>query len=155
MNINEVIKYPILSEKTYAQMSTGVYTFAVDPRTNRAEVKQTVEFIFDVKVAKVNIINVDKQPKKMGRSQGFTNKVKKAIITLSEGVINIFPEEAAVEETTKEAPAKKEVKAKEVKEMSDAEKKAAEKIAAKLKEKEAVKETAEKTETKETTKDEK
>lgn len=153
MNINEVIKYPILSEKTYAQMSTGVYTFAVDPRTNRAEVKQTVEFIFDVKVAKVNIINVDKQPKKMGRSQGFTNKVKKAIITLSEGVINIFPEEApAVEETTKEAPAKKEVKAKEVKEMSDAEKKAAEKIAAKLKEKEAVKETAEKTET---TKDEK
>lgn len=152
MNINEVIKYPILSEKTYAQMSTGVYTFAVDPRTNRAEVKQTVEFIFDVKVAKVNIINVDKQPKKLGRSQGFSNKVKKAIITLSEGVINIFPEEAAPVE---EAPAKKEVKANEVKEMSDAEKKAAEKIAAKLKEKEAVKETAEKTETTETTTEEK
>lgn len=153
MNINEVIKYPILSEKTYAQMSTGVYTFAVDPRTNRAEVKQTVEFIFDVKVAKVNIINVDKQPKKMGRSSGFTNKVKKAIITLSEGVINIFPEEAAA--PAEEAPVKKEVKAKETKEMSDAEKKAAEKIAAKLKEKEAVKETAEQTETNETTKDEK
>ena len=149
MNINEVIKYPILSEKTYAQMSTGVYTFAVDPRTNRAEVKQTVEFIFDVKVAKVNIINVAKQPKKLGRYAGFTNRVKKAIITLSEGVINIFPEEAPAEEVSaKEA---KESKAPVAKEMSDAEKKAAEKIAAKLKEKEAVQETAEKTET---TKDE-
>lgn len=150
MNINEVIKYPILSEKTYAQMSTGVYTFAVDPRTNRAEVKQTVEFIFDVKVAKVNIINVAKQPKKLGRYEGFTNRVKKAIITLSEGVINIFPEEAPAEEVSAKE-AKKESKAPVAKEMSDAEKKAAEKIAAKLKEKEAVKETAEKTET---TKDE-
>lgn len=149
MNINEVIKYPILSEKTYAQMSTGVYTFAVDPRTNRAEVKQTVEFIFDVKVAKVNIINVAKQPKKLGRYAGFTNRVKKAIITLSEGVINIFPEEAQAEE--KPAKEAKESKAPVAKEMSDAEKKAAEKIAAKLKEKEAVQETAEQTET---TKDE-
>lgn len=135
MQINEVIKYPILSEKTYQQMANNVYTFAVDPRTNRAEVKKTIEFIFDVKVAKVNIINIDKQPKKLGRFQGFTNRVKKAIITLSEGQINIFPEEAApAEEAAKETieEAKSETKKTEI---SEAEKKAAEKIAAKLKEK--------------------
>ena len=135
MQINEVIKYPILSEKTYQQMANNVYTFAVDPRTNRAEVKKTIEFIFDVKVSKVNIINIDKQPKKLGRFQGFTNRVKKAIISLSEGQINIFPEEAApVEEIIKDSSeeAKTETKKPEI---SEAEKKAAEKIAAKLKEK--------------------
>lgn len=135
MNINEVIKYPILSEKTYAQMGNNVYTFAVDPRTNKAEVKKTIEFIFDVKVGKVNIITVDKQPKKLGKYAGFTNRVKKAIVTVSEGTINIFPEEAV----NNEAPV--ETKAPEAKEMTEAEKKAAEKIAAKLKEKEAQAET--------------
>lgn len=132
MNLNDVIKYPILSEKTYAQMQNGVYTFAVDPRTNRAEVKKVVEFIFDVKVEKVNIINVDKKPKKLGRFAGFTNKVKKAIVTLADGnVINIFPEEAPVAEVKEEATTKAHKHA-EV-EMSDAEKRAAEKIAAKAK----------------------
>lgn len=138
MNINEVIKYPILSEKTYKQMAEGVYTFAVDPRTNRAEVKKVVEYIFDVKVDRVNIINVDKKPKKMGKFQGFTNKVKKAVVYLAEGVINIFPDESAPVEEVKET---KEETSKEVKEISAAEKKAAEKIAAKAAEKEAKVET--------------
>lgn len=130
MNINEVIKYPILSEKTYQQMATGVYTFAVDFRTNKAEVKKVVEHIFDVKVEKVNIISVPKKVKKVGRFEGMTNRYKKAIVTLSEGTINIFPDEA-VEEVKKDAPKT------EKKEMSDAEKKAAAKIAAKAEAKEA------------------
>ncbi len=132
MNHNEVIKFPILSEKTYSQMSNHVYTFAVDKRTNKSEVKKVVEFIFDVKVAKVNIFTVPKKPKKLGRFEGFTNGYKKAIVTLKEGAINIFPEEE-VEETKKTAP-------KETKEdtaaATAAEKKAADKIAAKLAEKE-------------------
>lgn len=133
MNINEVIKYPILSEKTYQQMATGVYTFAVDFRTNKAEVKKVVEHIFDVKVEKVNIISVPKKVKKVGRFEGMSNRYKKAIVTLSEGTINIFPDEAVEEtkETKKEAPKT------EKKEMSDAEKKAAAKIAAKAEAKEA------------------
>lgn len=134
MNINEVIKYPILSEKTYQQMATGVYTFAVDFRTNKAEVKRVVEYIFDVKVGKVNIMTVDKKAKKIGRFAGFTNRYKKAIVTLTEGTINIFPEEVEAPVETKET--KKAEKAEKV-EMSDAEKKAAEKIAAKAKAKEA------------------
>ena len=131
MNLNEVIKYPILSEKTYQQMSMGVYTFAVDFRTNKSEVKKVVEHIFDVKVGKVNIISVPKKAKRVGRFDGFTNRYKKAIVTLTEGTINIFPEETA------EAPKAKETKKTDKKEMSEAEKKAAAKIAAKTKEKEA------------------
>lgn len=125
MHLNEVIKHPILSEKTYQQMASGVYTFAVDFRTNKAEVKKVVEHIFDVKVEKVNIQTVQKKPKKIGRFEGFTNRYKKAIVTLVEGhVINIFPEEVVAEEP-------KATKEKEPKEISEAEKKAAEKIAAK------------------------
>lgn len=131
MNINEVIKYPILSEKSYQQMAAGIYTFAVDFRTNKSEVKKVVEHIFDVKVGKVNISNIKKKPKKVGKFNGFTNRYKKAIVTLSEGVINIFPEDA------EEAPKEKAVKKSEKKEISEAEKKAAAKIAAKAKAKEA------------------
>ena len=152
MHLNEVIKHPILSEKTYQQMASGVYTFAVDFKTNKAEVKKVVEHIFDVKVEKVNIQTVQKKPKRIGRFNGFTNRYKKAIVTLVEGhVINIFPEEAVeeVKPTKEEKP----------KEMSEAEKKAAEKIAAKAKEvaksdevkkAEPKKEEAKKAETKET-----
>ena len=122
MNVNEVIKHPILTEKTYAQMAEGVYTFSVDVRTNRAEVKKAVEFIFGVKVEKVNIISVPKKATKLGRSQGFTNRIKKAIVYLADGAINIFPDDVA------SAPVVEEVK-EETKEMSAAEKRAAEKLA--------------------------
>ncbi len=131
MNRNEVIKYPILTEKSYALMGQGVYTFAVDRRTNKTEVKKTIEFIFGVKVAKVNIANVAKKATKLGRYAGFTNAYKRAVITLKEGQINIFPEEAPVQEAPKAA---KEVKNDEP---SEAELKAAAKIKAKAEAKEA------------------
>ncbi|MCK5806888.1 MAG: 50S ribosomal protein L23, partial [Mycoplasmataceae bacterium] len=130
MNINDVIKYPLLTEKTYAQMSKNIYTFAVDFRTNKSEVKKVVEHIFDVKVEKVNIMTVQKKAKKVGRYAGFTNRYKKAIVTLAEGTINLFPEEAEEVKSTKKTVAKKETST----EMSEAEKRAAAKIAAKAKE---------------------
>ncbi|CAM9143388.1 50S ribosomal protein L23 [Mycoplasma marinum] len=132
MNRNEVIKYPILTEKTYAQMGNGIYTFAVDRRTNKVEVKKTVEFIFGVKVARVNIANVAKKPTKLGRFAGFTTSYKRAVITLKEGQINIFPDEAVAQE----AP-KAEIKETKNEKPSEAELKAAAKIQAKAKAKEA------------------
>ena len=133
MNINDVIKYPVLTEKTYAQMSKKIYTFAVDFRTNKVEVKKVVEHIFDVKVEKVNIMTVQKKAKKVGRHSGFTNRYKKAIITLANGTINLFPEEAEAEvkdnNDTKKIKAQKET----LTEMSEVEKRAAAKIATKAK----------------------
>lgn len=129
MNINEIIKYPILTEKTYNQMKDSVYTFAVDRRTNRSEVKKAVEFIFDVKVEKVNIFNVPKKAKNLGRFHGFTNAYKRAIVKLVDGqTINVFEDE--VQEVQEEVKKSKKTK-EDDKVMSEAEAKAAAKIAKK------------------------
>ncbi|UVD81780.1 50S ribosomal protein L23 [Mycoplasma iguanae] len=128
MNVNQVIKRPILTEKTYEQMPLGVYTFAVDKKTNKVEVKKAVEFIFDVKVESVNIFNVAKKPKKLGRFQGFTTSYKKAIVKLAEGhSIQLFEDETIETNEEKATP-----KAVEEKKPSAAEEKAAAKIAEKL-----------------------
>lgn len=131
MNVNDVIKYPILTEKTYQQMEMQVYSFAVDRRASKIEIKHAVEFIFDVEVEKVNTFNVPKKAKRIGRYHGFTNAYKKAIVTLKPGsTIHIFPEEGIAKDDElkkqKQAEAKKVAKAKEI-ELED---KVAKKLAA-------------------------
>ncbi|QJB71204.1 50S ribosomal protein L23 [Mycoplasma sp. 1654_15] len=130
MNINEIIKAPILTEKTHEQMSENVYTFKVDRRTNKSEVKKAVEHIFAVKVEKVNIFNVPKKPKKLGRFHGFTNAYKKAIVTLAEGSINFYPEDTQEQKEAK-LKAEQETKAKEST-LKEKAKKIEEKVAQKL-----------------------
>ncbi|QJR43967.1 50S ribosomal protein L23 [Mycoplasma miroungirhinis] len=127
MNINEVIKYPILTEKTYQQMhGQNVYSFAVDRKTNKVEIRKAVEFIFNVKVEKVNIIKVSKKPKRIGRFQGFTKAYKKALVYLADGnSISFFPNE---EENKKDKELVSSNNKETVKELSEAEKKAAAKI---------------------------
>ncbi len=127
MNVTDIIKYPILTEKTYQQMQENVYTFAVDKRATKFDIKRAVEFIFQVKVESVNTFNVPRKPKRVGRYEGFVAGYKRAIIKLAEGSIQILPDEGiAADKELKENDDKK-VKAK-VKEVSEAEKKAAEKI---------------------------
>ncbi|MGX9339605.1 50S ribosomal protein L23 [Mycoplasma sp. 773] len=129
MNINHVIKYPVLTEKSeIARSNQNVYTFVVDRRTNKIEVKKAVEFIFDVKVEKVNIINYDKKPAKLGRFAGFKNAVKKAVVFLDKNSkIVLFAEEAKEAKKAKETEMKSE-NVETVKQISEAELKAAEKI---------------------------
>lgn len=135
MLISEVIKAPILTEKSYSLMDQGIYTFKVDKRSNQYEVARAVEFIFKVQTEKVNIINIARKPKKVGRFSGFVPAYKKAYVYLKEGyVINFFPNEAAEEE--KVSKKAKTVKLEEViskDKASAAEAKAAAKIAAKTK----------------------
>lgn len=128
MNINEVIKYPVLTEKSeIARSEQNVYTFVVDKRTNKIEVRKAVEFIFDVKVLKVNIVNYDKKPARLGRYFGFKNAVKKAVVYLDkESKIVLFADEA--KEAIKATDEAKKAEAKAEKEVSEAELKAAEKI---------------------------
>ncbi|WP_127943001.1 MULTISPECIES: 50S ribosomal protein L23 [unclassified Mycoplasma] len=134
MHVSEVIKSPVLTEKTYRQMAQQIYTFAVDPRTNKSEVKRAVEFIFNVKVKKVNIIKVDRKPKKMGRFAGFKPGYKKAIVTLKEGSIAIFPEDKDAQPTAPTAAVDENIKSQSgepTKQASDVEARAAAKIAQK------------------------
>ncbi|ELJ9265398.1 50S ribosomal protein L23 [Staphylococcus pseudintermedius] len=90
MEARDILKRPVITEKSSAAMAEDKYTFDVDVRANKTEVKKAVEEIFEVKVAHVNIINYKPKKKRMGRYQGYTNKRRKAIVTLKEGQIDLF-----------------------------------------------------------------
>lgn len=79
----DVVIRPIISERSMDLAHEGKYTFEVAVDANKTEVKQAIEEIFDVDVAKVNIMNVNGKVKRMGRYVGRTAASKKAIITLT------------------------------------------------------------------------
>ena len=87
MNAYDIIKRPLLSEKSYATISDKKYTFVVDNDANKIDIKQAVEQIFKVKVKRVNTLNVKGKQKtqntKQGRSVGKTSDYKKAVVWLT------------------------------------------------------------------------
>ena len=85
MNYRDIIKAPIVTEKSSDLAKNNVIVFSVDVRANKTQIKQAVEHIFDVKVESVNTINVKPKTRRVGRYAGKTNKVKKAIVKLKEG----------------------------------------------------------------------
>ena len=80
----DVILKPVISEQSMEDAQVKKYTFKVAVDANKTEVKHAVEEIFDVEVAKVNIMNVAGKQKRMGRYVGMTAATKKAIVTLTE-----------------------------------------------------------------------
>jgi large subunit ribosomal protein L23 len=82
-----VILRPVVSEKSYGLLDSGVYTFVVDPRANKVEIRQAVESIFGVRVAKVNTLNRPGKRKRNRRSATFGKRpdTKRAIVTLAPG----------------------------------------------------------------------
>ncbi|WP_010307973.1 50S ribosomal protein L23 [Kurthia senegalensis] len=90
MEAREVLKRPVITERSSELMAEQKYTFEVDTRANKTEVKDAVESIFGVKVSNVNIMNVKGKKKRVGRYTGLTNKRRKAIVTLAEGEIELF-----------------------------------------------------------------
>ena len=85
-NYRDIIKAPIITEKaSNLKENENTYTFSVDVKANKTQIKQAIEAIFNVKVESVNTINVHPRKKRVGRHSGYTNKVKKAIVKLKEG----------------------------------------------------------------------
>lgn len=84
-NPHDVIIRPVVTEKSMTEMADKRYTFVVDKKANKTEIKKAVEAIFDVKVEKVNTLNYDGKMKRMGRTQGRTASFKKAVVKLTEG----------------------------------------------------------------------
>jgi large subunit ribosomal protein L23 len=82
-NARDIIKRPIITERTSEQMAQLQYVFEVDKRANKIEIKKAVEEIFKVKVTRVNTINVPAKPKRYGRFSGYTSEWKKAIVSLT------------------------------------------------------------------------
>jgi large subunit ribosomal protein L23 len=82
---HDVVLYPIISEKSYAAIDDGWYTFMVDPRCNKSEIKDAVEQIFDVNVTSVNTMRTKGKPRRRGMTVGRTPRGKKAVVKLAEG----------------------------------------------------------------------
>lgn len=93
-NYRDVIVRPIITEKSMKLMDAdNKVTFEVAKGSNKTEVRQAVEAIFNVKVEKVNIMNVRPKAKRVGRFSGTTNSVRKAIVKIAAGQdINLFGE---------------------------------------------------------------
>lgn len=88
----DVIIRPVVSEKSYGQMDeSNRYTFIVHPSANKTEIKQAVEQIWGVRVAKVNTLNRKGKTKRFGLIMGKRRDEKRAMVTLVEGdTIDIF-----------------------------------------------------------------
>jgi large subunit ribosomal protein L23 len=82
-----VILKPVVSEKSYALLDQGVYTFVVRPDANKIEIRRAVEEIFNVSVVKVNTLNRKGKRKRHRRKPVFGKRpdTKRAIVTLAEG----------------------------------------------------------------------
>jgi large subunit ribosomal protein L23 len=78
----DVIIAPVISEKSYGLLEQNQYTFLVDPRSNKTEIKIAVEKIFDVKVTNVNTINRKGKRKRTRTGFGKRKDTKRAIVTL-------------------------------------------------------------------------
>ena len=80
----DIILKPVITEKSMDGIANKRYTFKVAVDATKPEIAKAVEELFDVKVAKVNTINMKKKPKRMGYHFGYTAEWKKAIVTLDE-----------------------------------------------------------------------
>jgi large subunit ribosomal protein L23 len=89
-NPRDVLLAPVVSEKSYGLLDEGKYTFVVDPRANKTEIKVAVESVFGVKVASVNTINRKGKTRKTRFGPGKRKDTKRAIVTLKDGTIDIF-----------------------------------------------------------------
>ena len=86
MKAYDIIKKPLMSEKSYAQIQNKIYTFVVDKNANKVEIRKAIEEIFGVQVARVNTVTTKGETKvrntKSGVVKGKTSDIKKAIVTL-------------------------------------------------------------------------
>ena len=85
MNAYDIIKKPLLTEKSYAGIPIKKYSFIVDTRATKTQIKAAVEELFKVRVEKVNTVNVRGKYKRQGKTEGYTSKSKKAYVQLKEG----------------------------------------------------------------------
>ena len=92
MESRDIILRPVITEQSTAMMDEKKYTFDVDLRATKTQVKNAIEDIFDVTVANVNVMNLKGKLKRQGRFSGYTKKRRKAIVTLSNDSkeINLF-----------------------------------------------------------------
>jgi len=89
----DVIRRPLITEKATRALELNQYTFEVDHRAAKPDIKSAVEQMFDVKVVGVSTMNPPRRTRRIGRFSGKRAQVKKAVVRLAEGnSIQLFPE---------------------------------------------------------------
>ena len=89
----QIIKYPIITDKATRLLETNQYSFVVDRHSNKGSIKEAIEYLFNVKVIKINTCHLPRKQKRVGKYIGWKPQYKKAIVRLAEGdVINLFTE---------------------------------------------------------------
>ena len=89
----QVIKYPIITDKATRLLENNQYSFIVDRHSDKITIKATIEYLFNVKVIKINTSRLPRKKKRVGKYIGWKPQYKKAIVSLAEGnVINLFTE---------------------------------------------------------------
>lgn len=84
MIVYDIIRRPVISERSMENTTEKKYTFIVDKKANKTQIKKAIEEIFEVKVEKVNTMNYDGKTKRVGRNVGKTASFKKAIVKLTQ-----------------------------------------------------------------------
>lgn len=82
-DVRDIILSPVVSEKSYAAVQNKRYSFFVDIRAKKSEIKKVIEELFKVKVLKISTMNIKSKPKRLGRSIGTSSRKKRAVVTLS------------------------------------------------------------------------
>jgi len=82
-NPRDIIIAPVVSEKSYAGVQDKRYSFFVDLRATKSQIKIAIEEIFNVKVVKISTSNIKSKPRRLGKSIGRSSRRKKAVVTLS------------------------------------------------------------------------
>jgi large subunit ribosomal protein L23 len=86
----DILLSPVVSEKSYGLLEENKYTFVVDPRANKTEIKIAVEQVFGVKVKAVNTLNRQGKTRRTRFGTGKRKDTKRAVVTLRDGSIDIF-----------------------------------------------------------------
>jgi large subunit ribosomal protein L23 len=93
LSSNDIIKYPIITDKATRLLENNQYSFVVNPSSDKITIKAAIEYLFDVKVTKVNTSQLPRKKKRVGKYLGWKSQYKKAIVTLADGdTINLFAE---------------------------------------------------------------
>lgn len=85
MEMYSIIKKPVITEKSMGLMAENRYTFSVNPKANKIEIRKAVELIFKVKVLDVNTVSVRGKNKRVGVHAGKKSDWKKAVVKIAEG----------------------------------------------------------------------
>jgi large subunit ribosomal protein L23 len=88
-----IIKYPIITDKSTRLLENNQYSFIVDRNSDKITIKNTIQYLFNVKVIKVNTCCLPRKKKRVGKYIGWKPQYKKAIVSLAKGdLIDLFTE---------------------------------------------------------------